>query len=71
MFNYKTHRIVFQPKDRERFGGKRRFGVGAKRLAAYIGKSNFEAAVKKASEANTDKVRMKFRVQGIVDIYFI
>lgn len=65
----KNFRIVFQPKNKEKFENKRRFAVGAGRLEIYIGKSNTEVVIKKAEQMMTDKIRIKFRETGIVDIY--
>lgn len=62
-------RFVFQPKDQEKFDGKRRFAVGAGRLADYIGAENAEKLLAKAWAMTDDKKRFKFRVQGIVDVY--
>lgn len=62
-------RFVFQPKDQEKFGGKRRFAVGAGRLAEYIGEENAEKILSKAWDMLEDKKRFKLRVQGIVDVY--
>lgn len=64
----KDFRIVFQPKDIERYG-KRRFAIGAGKLAEYIGEDNAKVAFKKASGIMTDKLRVKFRVAGWVDFY--
>ena len=57
----RTYRFVFQPKDKSKFGGKRRFYVGSGQLQDYIGKTNEEMKV--------DKKRLKFRETGILDIY--
>lgn len=65
----KTYRFVFQPKDKAKFGGKRRFYVGSGRLQEYIGKHNTETVIKKAEEMTTDKKRLKFRETGVIDIY--
>lgn len=62
-------KIVFQPKEKENFNNKRRFAVGAGRLEIYIGKSNAEVVFKKGMELTKDKIRIKFRKHGIVDIY--
>ena len=62
-------KIVFQPKEKEKFNNKRRFAVGAGRLDIYIGKSNSEVCFKKGMELTKDKIRIKFRKHGIVDIY--
>lgn len=64
----KDFRIVFQPKDIERYG-KRRFAIGAGKLAEYIGEDNAKVAFEKASGMMTDKLRIKFRVAGWVDFY--
>jgi len=66
----RNFRFVFEPKDKERFGGKRRFYVGSGRLQEYIGKHNTETVIRKAEEMMTDKKRLKFRETGIIDIYF-
>lgn len=60
--------IVIQPKEAEKFG-KRRFAVGAGRLAEYIGEENAKNCFEKADKITKDKIRFKFRVQGIVDFY--
>lgn len=65
----KNFKIVFQSKNKEKFENKRRFAVGAGRLEIYIGKSNTEVVIKKAEQMMTDKIRIKFRETGIVDIY--
>lgn len=64
----KDFRIVFQPKDIEKYG-KRRFAIGAGKLAEYIGEDNAKVAFEKASGMMTDKLRVKFRVAGWVDFY--
>lgn len=65
----KEFKIVFEPKNKSAFNDNRRFGVGAGRLADYIGESNAQSCFEKAMKSTTDKVRFKFRVQGIVDFY--
>lgn len=65
----KEFKIVFQPKNKEQFDNKRRFAVGAGRLENYIGKSNTDAVIKRAEKMTTDKIRIKFRETGIVDVY--
>ena len=62
-------KIVFQPYNKAEYQNKRRFGVGAGRLEVYIGKSNTEVVFKKGMELTKDKIRIKFRKYGIVDIY--
>lgn len=65
----KEFKIVFEPKDKGRFNNNRRFAVGAGRLAEYIGEQNAQNCFEKAYSIKTDKIRFKFRVQGIVDFY--
>ena len=65
----KEFKIVFEPKNKEAFNNNRRFAVGAGRLAEYIGESNAQSCFEKAMKSTTDKVRFRFRVQGIVDFY--
>lgn len=68
--NYnKDFKIVFQPYNKEEHGNKRRFAVGAGRLEVYIGKGNAETVFEKGMKIKTDKIRIKFRKHGIVDIY--
>ena len=62
-------KIVFQPHNKSEYQNKRRFGVGAGRLEVYISKSNAEVVFKKGMELTKDKIRIKFRKYGIVDIY--
>lgn len=62
-------KIVFQPYNKSEYQNKRRFAVGAGRLDIYIGKSNAEVCFKKGMELTKDKIRIKFRKHGIVDIY--
>ena len=64
----KDFRIVFQPKNVEKYG-KRRFAIGAGKLAEYIGEENAQKAFEKASNMMEDKIRIKFRVAGWVDFY--
>ena len=65
----KNYRIVFQPKDTSACGGKRRFFVGAGRLEDYIGVNNAHQAIERAEASMEDKIRIKLRKYGIVDIY--
>lgn len=64
----RNYRIVFQPKDAAQYHS-RRFAVGAGRLAEYVGASNAAGCFGKAEQMKTDKIRLKFRKMGIVDIY--
>ena len=61
-------KIVFQPYNKAEYQNKRRFGVGAGRLEIYIGKSNADVVFKKGMSLTSDKLRIKFRKHGIVDI---
>ena len=65
----RTYRFVFQPKDKSKLGGKRRFYVGSGQLQDYIGKTNAETVLRKAEEMKVDKKRLKFRETGFLDIY--
>jgi len=60
--------IVVQPYDRLRWK-KRRWLVSANNLQSYIGSHNANTALKTALKMRTDKVRLKYRSFGIVDIY--
>lgn len=48
---------------------KRRWLTYPDRLQNYIGAYNANTAFLKASKMRTDKIRLKFRSFGIVDIY--
>lgn len=65
----KEFKIVFQPKEKEKFNNKRRFAVGAGRLSIYIGESNAQVVFSKGEKLSDDKLRIKFRKHGIIDIY--
>lgn len=67
----KIYRIVFQPKEKEKFNNNRRFAVGAGRLDHYIGEEKAKICFDKAEKLTKDKIRIKFRETGIVDIYLI
>lgn len=66
-------RIVFQPNDRDLYGGRRRFGVGSRSLFKYITDHNsqtvFTNGVEKALQNKFNRQRLRFRKYGIVDIY--
>lgn len=62
--------ITFQPKDQEKFGGKRRFSVGVGTLKEYVGEQNAKNALRRAIESGEDKYRVQLRKQGIIDFYF-
>ena len=62
-------KIVFQPYNKSEYQNKRRFGVGDGRLEVYIGKGSAEVVFKKGMSLTSDKLRIKFRKHGIVDIY--
>lgn len=71
--NNTYYKIVFQPKDTSLFNHRRRFGVGVKSLQNYIGEANKETVIKtvkkKEVSVTENKIRMKFRKWGIIDIY--
>ena len=56
-------------KEKEKFNNKRRFAVGAGRLSIYIGESNAQVVFSKGEKLSDDKLRIKFRKHGIIDIY--
>lgn len=65
----RNFRIVYEPKNLEFTGGKRRLFVGAGRLADYIGEDNARMSFDRALASTGDKIRIKLRKLGIVDIY--
>lgn len=65
----KNFRIVFQPKQAELFGNKRRFAVGAGSLAKYIGQENANKAIQRAFVSPLDKAQVKLRKFGRIDFY--
>jgi hypothetical protein len=60
--------VVFQPRHKELYG-KRRFLISINRLHEHIGVYNANTAVLKALNSKDDKIRLKFRKFGTVDIY--
>lgn len=64
-------KVVFQPKNKEIFNGKRRFGIGVYSLSKYIGKNNAKNALQRVFECEQDKLRVTLRKHGIIDFYFI
>lgn len=68
MTHNREFKIVFQPKYKNLFHS-RRFGVGAKSLHKYIGHKNATTVFVKMLKCKDDKLRLKFRKHGIVDIY--
>lgn len=62
-------RIVFQPKNPELYGGKRRFAVGANSLHKYIGLENAHNAFVRALKSKSDNVTVKLRKLGRIDFY--
>lgn len=73
MISNKEVRLVFQPKDQTLFNNRRRFGVGAGRLASYITKHNYEVVEQQIEKhlyaSKYGRIRVKFRKFGIVDVY--
>lgn len=62
-------RVVYQPKDKTRFPGRRRFAVGAVSLHLYVGEHNAERALRKAMNDGQDVTRIRLPKMGIIDIY--
>lgn len=62
-------RIVFSPKDRNFFQGKRRFLISVNRLHVYVGKNNAEMTLNHFSKSSTDKCTVKLRKFGKIEIY--
>lgn len=64
-------RIVFQPKNPEMYGGKRRFAIGAYSIQKYVGEANAYSAIMKALDrtAMADKFTIKFRANGSITFY--
>jgi len=65
----KNFRIIFQPNDRDRFNGRRRFGVGAGQLHKYIGEHNANTSFEKALEGTDDRFVRRLRKEGSVTFY--
>lgn len=64
----REYRVVVQPYHYQR-GRYKRWAISANSLSNYIGAQNANTAFVKASVSRSDKVRLKFRSFGIVDIY--
>lgn len=62
-------RLVFQPKDKNQYGGRRRFAIGGNQLSKYIGEENAEKAIEKAFNSGLDKITFKYRSRGSVTFY--
>lgn len=65
----KEFRVVFQPKNPEEFGGRRRFAIGAGSVAKYIGEENAKTAIEKAVQSTQDCFKKKFRTHGQISFY--
>ncbi len=65
----KEFKFVFNPKDRERYDGRRYFGVGANSLHKYIGEKNAKTVIRKALESTEDRLILKFRKHGAIYVY--
>jgi hypothetical protein len=63
-------KIIFTPKPPHSFTVNR-FFVTEKNLPDYIGSDNAITALKRASLCRQDKVTVKFRKAGKLEIYFI
>lgn len=62
-------KVVFQPKNPELFGNRRRFCVGIYSLHKYVGEANAVTAVRLAIEGKEDKFTRVFRKWGKVEFY--
>ena len=67
----RNYRFVFQPYKKTLMTAERgrRFYVGSGQLEMYIGVKNADTVIRKAEAMKTDKLRLKFRETGIIDIY--
>lgn len=68
----KNFRIVYQPYKRSDLillNRSRRFYVGSGQLSLYLGTKNAETVFRKADEMKGDKMRLRFREHGIIDVY--
>lgn len=67
----RNYRFVFQPYKRTLMTAERgrRFYIGSGQMEMYIGQKNTETVLRKAEAMKTDKLRLKFRETGIIDIY--
>lgn len=61
--------IVFNPKDKSLYNGRRYFIVKAAQLANYIGKENAENALLEAMESRGQRWTRKYRKHGYVMFY--
>ena len=64
----KNFRFVFTPK-LNIYNGKTRFLIGAGSLGLYLGDTNANNVEKSALKSKTDKVTLKFRKVGKLEIY--
>lgn len=62
-------RVVFQPKDKSIWNGRRRFGVGAYSLEKYVGSKNANTALLRALKSKEYKCTIKLRKFGLIDFY--
>lgn len=62
-------KIVFEPYDKSQFNNKRRFAIGAGKLANYVGEENAQTLIDKAYKSGKDKIRFRLRTKGIIDFY--
>lgn len=66
----KKFKIVFQPKEREKYNGRRRFFIGANSLYKYVGRKSAKNALEKAETCLEDKFRRVLRGRGTIDFYY-
>jgi hypothetical protein len=64
----KDYLIVFSPKDRTKYINKR-FLVSINQLKKYIGLNNANKAFLKAESLKENKLTLKYRLYGKIEIY--
>ena len=62
--------VVFEPKNKDLFSNKRRFLIGSFNVAAYIGQKNALVVAERVKTCRMDKLTIKFRKYGKIEIYF-
>lgn len=65
----KHFRFVYQPKQIELFQKSKRFLVDGGSISKYIGTENANKVILTALNSKTDKVTLKFRKYGKIEIY--
>lgn len=62
-------KVVFTPKNKEEFGGRRRFLIGIYSLHKYVGENNANTAILVALNSLEDSCHKTFRTRGTVEFY--